>query len=169
LANVNRYIGGKRDSLLITVNASVTVQIGDLMFLDKIDNLRNNGSSTADSTAYPIEHLRISGASLEANKVALKSYFLGVAMDDKDGISNGADLNIPIATSGIFEYDLKPGRTVEIGEYFAASGTTVSSNMFNQKVMKTSDETKAIGYFSERKLHANTAEGFIRTSIGNKI
>ena len=140
------------------------------MFLDNADNLRNDGSSTADYSAYPIEHFRISGSSLELNKQNLKNYFLGVAMDDKDGISGGQDINLTVATAGKFEYDLKPGRTVDIGDMFSASGTTSASNLLNQKIMLTEDSNKAIGYFAENKTHAITAEVFLKTGvIGNSI
>ena len=169
MANVNRYIEGEKKEVLVLVQSSVTVEVGDLMFLDKVNNLRNNGSSTADYTAYPIENFRISGASLELNKNSLKDYFLGVAMDDKDGISNGSDMNIPIATTGKFDYDLKPGGTINIGEMFSASGTTSASNLLNQKIMKTSEVTKALGYFAESKIHAQSIEVFLNTFMGNTI
>ena len=170
MSGKNRYIrGSKKETVLILVKTGVTVDVGDLMFLDNADNLRNDGSSTADYTAYPIEHFRTSGASLEQNKTSLKDYFLGVALDDKDGISNGTDKNIPIAITGKFEYDLKPGRTVYNGDLFCAAGTTIASDLINQKIMKTSDESKALGYFRESKVHANVAEVFIRTALGNKI
>lgn len=169
MASTNRYVSGKRLTELVSVKGGVTVETGDLMFLDNSDNLRSNGSSSANYFAYPVEYLRTSGASLEANKEALKDHFLGVALDDKDGVENYPDLNIPIATTGIYEFDLKPGRTVNNGDLFAAAGTTTASNLINQKIMKTSDSDKALGYFAERKIHATKAKVFIRTAFGNKI
>lgn len=170
MANVNRYISGERDEILVLVNSSVTVEVGDLMFLDKANNLRNDGSSNADFTAYPVEYFRTSGASVELNKQTLKTYFLGVALDDKDGISNGEDVNLTVATAGKFEYDLKPGRSVDVGNMFSASGTTSASNLINQKIMKTSDTNKALGFFAESKTHANSAEVLIKSSVfGNTI
>ena len=167
--NRYRYYKDKTNAVLISVNGAVTVQVGDMMFLDSEDNLRNDGSSTADNTAYPFEYFRISGASLELNRIAVKNYFLGIAMEDKDGEENGPSINIPIYTSGQYDLDLKPGRSVDVGDMFCASGTTSASNLFNQKVMITSEVSKALGYFTEKKINANNAYGFIRTSIGNKI
>src|SRR3990167_10540983 len=136
------------------------------MFLDNSDNLRNDGSSTANNCAYPISYLRISGSSLELNKAQAKSRFLGVAMDDKDGVSGGADQKLSIATSGQFTYDLKPAKTVHVGNYFGPSGTTSASDMFNQKIAQTTNSDVAMGYFSENKTHAAEAIVTIRTAFG---
>ncbi len=125
MANVQRYIEGSRNTLLINVLSAVTVQTGDLMFIDKINNLRVNGSSTANNYGYPAEYLRTSGSSLEINKETFKTYFLGVALDYKDGIEGGVDLNIPVATSGKFNFDLKPARSIFTGDMFGVSGTSI--------------------------------------------
>ena len=169
--NVNRWVEGRRDQILIIVVSGVTVEIGDLMFLDNSDDLRNNGSSTKDNYAYPFSYLRISGASLALNKKQIKDRFLGVAMNDKDGVSGGANMNIPVATNGKFNFDLKPANTVKIGNYFGPSGTTTGSDILNQKVAKVSDSDLALGYFAEYKVHANSADAWIRTafSSGGKI
>ena len=169
MANVNRYVGGSKSVVPINVLSAVTVELGDLMFIDNADNLRNNGSSTASQNGYPIEYLRISGSSLELNKAALKSCFIGVAMDDKDGISGGADLNISVAVSGIFNFDLKPAKSVKVVQMFGASGTTAASDLFNQKIMKTDDSDMALGYFTETKNHAQDANVFIRTIFNGVI
>jgi len=66
---------------------------------------------------------------------------------------------------------MKPGKTVKTGQMFGASGTTTASDLFNQKVMKVSDTSLAIGYFAEAKVHALTADVIITTAFGqpNKI
>ncbi len=166
MANVNRHIAGDPKCIGVNVLSAVTVELGDLMFLDNTDDLRNDGSSTANNNAYPFEYFRISGASLELNKGAVKSRFLGVAMDDKDGIGGGIDRNMSIAISGQFEFDLKPAKTVNIDDYFGASGTTSASDLFNQKVMKSSDSDNALGYFQERKVHAQKAWVWIKPAFG---
>ena len=165
-SSVDRRVEGPFSSLLINVSGGVTVCTGDLMFIDDADNLRNNGSSISSSNGYPISYLR-SGTSIEQNKDALKERFLGVAIDDKDGVSNGGDSNIPVLTGGKFSFPLKPAKTVNAGDYFGPSGTTTDSDMFDQKVMKTSFVTRALGYFAERKVHALTAEVFLRTKTGS--
>jgi len=165
MANVNRWVEGRRSQILITVASGVTVEIGDLMFLDNSNNLRNDGSSTLDNYAYPISYLRISGASLSLNKAEVKGRFLGVAMDDKDGVVGASNIKIPIATTGKFNLDLKPANTVKIANYFGPSGTTTGSDMLNQKVAKTSDSDLALGYFAVYKVHANLADAWIRTAF----
>lgn len=170
MASVNRHIEGDTNVVLVEVLSGVTVETGDLMFLDNSDDLRNNGSSTTNNYVYPLEYLRISGSSLALNKVQVKGRFLGVAMDDKDGISNATNLKIPIATSGKFKFDLKPPKTIKVGDMFAPSGTSSASDMYNQKIAKTTDSTNALGYFAEYKTHAIVAEVFIKTAFGaNKL
>jgi len=166
MASVNRHIEGDANVILVEVLSGVTVETGDLMFLDNSDDLRNDGSSIANNYGYPLKYLRISGSSLELNKVQVKSRFLGVSMDDKDGIDNANNLKIPIATSGKFKFDMKPSKTVKVGDMFAPSGTTSASDMYNQKIAKTTDSTKALGYFAECKTHATTVEVFIKPAFG---
>ncbi len=166
MANVNRYDSGEKQTIYATIASGVTVEMGDLMFLDNSNNLRANGSSTANNYAYPLKYLRISGSSLQLNKEATKARFLGVAMDDVDGIVNETQ-KITIATTGVFSFDLKPPKTVAIGDYFGPSGTTGASDMFNQKGMKTTDIDIAIGRITERKIHALSAKIFIRTAFSS--
>jgi hypothetical protein len=164
--NVDRRIQGKFNPVLIEVNSGVTVEQGDLMFLDSADDLRNDGSSTATNYAYPFEYFRISGSSVTLNKAGVKNYFLGIAMDDVDGINNNIINKITVGTDGKWGLHLKPGKTVSILNMFGASGTTAASNLLNQKVMKVTETTYALGYFSEKKVHALNAEGFIKTAFG---
>jgi len=168
MADVSRYDSGALNRVLITVASGVTVDKGDLMFLDNADNLRSDGSSTASNYAYPFEYLRISGSSLELNKIAVKSKFLGVALDGCDGDDNGAK-NLVIGISGIFVFDLKPPKTVKVGDMFGASGTTIESDLLNQKVAVTTSTTKALGRFTEYKIHAQSAKVQINTIYSNQI
>ena len=168
MANVNRYVEGYKEVVLVNVPSGVTVEIGDIMFLDNADNLRNNGSSSASNMAYPISYLRISGASLELNKAEVKERFLGIALDDKyyEDIPAG-NYKLSIATGGKFNFELKPGGSVDNGSYFGPSGTTTGSDMFNQKVAKTTNSALALGYFAEYKVNANSADLWIRTAFGS--
>ena len=165
MANVQRYVDGRRLIVPINVLSAVTVELGDLMFQDDEDDLRNDGDSTANNYGYPIEYFRISGSSVELNRRELKDHFIGVAMDDKDGIDDGSDRNISVATSGKFNFDLKPGKTVRLSQMFEASGTTAASNMLNQKIAQTTNVDSALGYFAESKSHARSADVFIRTKF----
>jgi hypothetical protein len=164
--NVNRWIEGNPEVILVTADSGVTVELGDLMFLDSSDGLRNNGASTATNFTYPISYLRGSGSSLELNKALAKAYFLGIAMSDKDGISDGADSNVSVGTGGKYRLSLKPGHNVRANYMFGASGTTTGSDLYNQYVMYTTEVSKALGYFAEHKDSALTAEAVIRTAFG---
>jgi len=150
-------------TVLIAVPSAVTVEMGDLMFIDNADDLRNNGSSTATNKGWPFEHLRVSGSSLELNKQSACTQFLGVALDDKDGIDGGADQNITVAVKGKFNFDLKPPRSVKIYQQFGASGTTTASDLFNQKIAVMDDSNYILGRFAESKTYAQNADVFIQT------
>lgn len=166
MANVNRWIEGERNTVLVGVVSGVTVEMGDLMFLDDADSLRDTGTSTVNYLAYPIAYLRGSGVSLITSKENLKSHFLGVAVSDKDSITGGTEVLVSVAKSGKFKFGLKPNKTVHIGEMFSAAGTTVDSIMFNQLIAKTTNSTMALGYITQRKLHAQSVEVFIRSAYG---
>uniref|UniRef100_A0A6M3LIL5 Uncharacterized protein n=1 Tax=viral metagenome TaxID=1070528 RepID=A0A6M3LIL5_9ZZZZ len=169
MANVQRYVEGVIRRISVIVPSAVTVEIGDLMFINNTDDLRYDGSSTADNYAYPLEYLRASGASLELNKREAKSRFIGVATDCKNGIDNDSnERKISIAISGKFNFDLKPAKTVYPGNRVAPSGTSSASNMFNQKVAKTSDGSITIGTFAEHKVHALNAELEIRSFLDSR-
>jgi len=168
MANVQRWDHGAKHVIHVTVKSGTTVETGDLMFLDDTDGLREEGASTADFSAYPMEHLRPS-ATLSTNKGYLETRFLGVALTDKDGGTNKPQEAMAIATGGIFEFDLKPARTVKVGYYAGPSGTTSGSNMFNQKMMVEAEANKAhcYGYFVEYKTHAQSALVEIKTQHGD--
>jgi len=140
-----------------------------LMFLDNNDNLRDNGSSTKDNYAYPFSYLRISGASLELNKSEVKERFLGVSLEDKyyEDIPTG-EFKISVATTGKFNFDLKPGASISNGDYFGPSGTTTGSDMFNQKIAKSTNSLLSLGYFAEYKINANSADVWIRTAFSGE-
>ena len=169
MANVNRWVEGYKNVVLINVASGVTVEIGDLMFLDNSNNLRNNGSSTKDNYAYPLSYLRTSGASLELNKLEVKEGFLGISLEDKyyEDIPTG-EFKISVATTGKFNFDLKPGASVYNGDYFSASGTTTASDMFNQKIAKSTNLVNTLGYFAEYKVNANSADVWIRTAFSGE-
>lgn len=169
MANVQRHSRNRTNpetgTILVTVLAGVTVELGDLIFQNSESNLLYDGSSSADYFAYPFEYFRKSGSSLTLNKDGVTDYFLGIAMDDVDGENTGVNKKITVATEGEFEVDLKPAKTVSVGDLFGASGTTSASNLLNQKVMKVTDDSFSLGRFVERKTHALSALVFIETIL----
>lgn len=167
MASNNRYIEGERNVIPMSVQGGVTVELGDLMFIENTTNLRNDGSSTATLYAFPFEYFRTSGASLTVNRQTIKSYFVGVAMDDKDGRSESSSVMITIGTMGKYKFPLKPARSVYPGDMFGASGSTSGSDLYNQKIRRVTDSDFSLGTFAERKIHAKEAEVFINTIFGN--
>ena len=165
MANTQRLVADKTwkpKTILLGFTSGVTVELGDLIFLDDADDLRNNGSSTATNLGYPFEYFRLSGASLALNKIGVKDYFIGIAMDDKDGISGGTNKNLTVGTDGKFYMGLKPNKTVRVNNMYGASGTTAASNLKNQLIMKVTETTTALGYFLESKSYAQSAKISIR-------
>ncbi len=171
MPDVWRLIEGDSKAVSIVSPSSVTVCIGDFMFINDTDDLLANGDSVLDNLGYPISYLRVSGGSLELNKRQVKQRFLGVALDYKDGVGvSGHTKLIAVGTDGKYDLDLRPAKTVKLTDFFGPSGTSSGSNMFNQKVMQleSGNTESAFGYFVERKQSARTAEGFIY-SIFNPI
>lgn len=169
MSSANRYVNGEKGTVLVPVQGGVTVELGDLMFIDNDINLRNDGSSTATLYAFPLEYFRTTGASLTVNQQSVKSHFIGVALDDKDGQTGSPFVNIPVATKGEFEFPLKPARSVINGSYFGASGSTSGSDLYNQKIKKVTDSNFSLGIFSELKTHAKSARVFIHTILGSSV
>ena len=160
-----KYVEGSLNTIMPLVDGGVTVVEGDLMFLDNTDNIRTNGNSTASYKAYPLEYLR-TGTSVELSKAEVKSRFLGIALENKDGRTGYNSMNVSVATGGKFILDLKPPRTVYPGDFVSPSGTTINSDLLNQKVTKTTNSSIAIGTVAEHKIHAINAEIRIRTAFG---
>ena len=165
MGNVYRHIKYDPQADLVDIASGVTVEMGDLMFLDSADDLRNDGNSSANYCAYPFEYFRLTGSSLTLNKAGVQDYFYGIAIDDVDGVG-GVSRKISIASGGKWEVDLKPGKTVSPSNMFGAAGTTTASDLYNQKVLKTSETGFALGYFVEKKVHALKAEVVLRTAFG---
>lgn len=169
MSGINRHKDGVIGEVLVPIQGGVTVELGDLMFIDDDANLRNNGSSTATLYAFPFEYFRTSGASLVSNQQGVKDHFIGVAMDDHDGRSGSPSLNLSVATKGKFSYPLKPARTVAVGDMFGVSGSTSGSDLINQKIKRITDSDFKLGTFAESKVYAREAEVFIHTILNRGL
>ena len=164
-----KYIGNEKYPTLVNVQGGVTVEVGDFLFLDSSINLRNNGDSTASMYAYPIEYFRPATA-IDEKRVQVVNYFIGVAISDKYGQTGANNKNVTVATEGVFEFPLKPGRTIYPGDYASAAGTTAASDLFNQYVRRTTDVSYALGVFVERKISAARAYVSINSILNpNKL
>ena len=123
------------------VNGNIEIDKGDLVILDKIDDLRNQGSSTASWKLFPFSKVSGSTISLASNRTLAKTNFFGVAAWHSD---SGVTENIAVYTSGFFKYPLKNSRSIKTGGFFipAGSGTT----LYSQKIaFVNSGSTDRIG------------------------
>jgi len=174
VADVNRYWQDFSEQseteatnrILVRVQGGTTVEMGDFIFFDDTDGLRLNGTSTKTNTGFPVSYLRPS-ATLETNKGYIEGRFLGVAMEGRDGQSNGVTVNLSVATKGIFKYPLRPARNVFPGYYAGPSGTTTGSDISSQAVQIATTAAHSYGYFAERKVHALEALVYIKTMLGD--
>lgn len=127
------------DIVTAPYDGSIAVEVGDLMYYDTND--AKPAASQAD------------GGSEAANQAAFAPRFLGVSCERKLATAPAGDIDV--AVDAIREMPCA-SETYEIGDMVtvdeAASGTALE----NQKLVKTDDVTKAIGYAIQRYASATT-------------
>lgn len=127
------------DIVTAAYDGSIAVEIGDLMFLDTDDAKPAASQADAGSEA--------------ANQAAFVPKFLGISCERK--LATAAAGDIDVAVDAVREMPCA-SETYEIGDMVtvdeAASGTALE----NQKLVKTTDVTKAIGYAIQRYASATT-------------
>jgi len=156
---VIRY-GNTYNTAVVKVRGNVEVEEGDLMFLDRVDGLRDKGTSTADWYAYPFEKLSCSTGTLAANRTLAKENFVGVAAGYSE---SGVTEDLAVYADGIFRYPLKHSHHTKVGYYVvpAGSGTT----LYNQKVEVKSDDSDFIGIVCDSGEFRSTVDVRISTLI----
>lgn len=127
---------GKGEQVEVEVRGNVQVDKGDLMFLDRIDGLRGDGSSTADHRAYPFSKLAGVTGTLAGNRYLARRFFVGVAGWHSD---SGVTEKISIYTTGLFRYPLKHSKHVRAGSYVIPAGSV--TRLYDQKVATTTSAT----------------------------
>lgn len=153
---------------LITVEADVLgsteVEKGDLLFLDKVDGLRDRGTSTASWTLFPLSAVSSVTNTLEANRTLAKTYFYGVAAWHSD---SGVTEKLAVHCSGLFRYPLKNSRKVR--PFYrvqpAGSGTT----LYAQKVQVATSGSDYIGAAAEYADFASDVEFVLSTEFARYI
>jgi hypothetical protein len=127
------------DIVTAAYDGSIAVEVGDLMFYDTDDAKPAASQADAGSEA--------------ANQAAFAPKFLGVSCERK--LSTAPTDDIDVAVDAIREMPCA-SEAYEIGDMVtvdeAASGTALE----NQKLVKTTDVTKAIGYAVKRYASATT-------------
>lgn len=121
-------------------DGSILVNKYDLMYHDTDDV--KPASSQAD------------GGTEEANQASFAPIFAGVSNDYRSA-SDGAVSEFPVLTDVLMEIDCTSA-TFEVGDKVTVVEASSGTALENQKVVKTSDETLAIGYAIKRYGSATT-------------
>ena len=135
------------------VHGNITINKGDLIFLDQVDGLRGRGTSIADNYVYPFEKVSGTTLSLSSNRSLAHQNFLGVAAHwSRSGVTEPLAVNI----KGLFKYPLKNARKARVGYYVTPSGSGVT--LHNQYISTSSSSTNAIGICATHADFASAVE-----------
>ena len=153
----------------VEVRNSTSVEKGDLVFLDRVDGLRNNGESTANNSVYPFRLIGGATKTLISNQKLAADNFLGVALSGSEGVvlisDSGTTENIAIATTGYFKYPLRSPKTYKVGEVIMPTGSGTS--LYSQKVILwESGSTYPLGYTRRDRTRGASVIFLLRTIIG---
>ena len=100
------YKNGDKKQILCTVDGTVAISKGDLLYL-------------SGGIAYPFSNLSDSGSKLQNQRAAL-SVFLGIAGRAK--AADGTTTNLPVFTGGVFEF-AATSATYNVGDLVGPQGT----------------------------------------------
>lgn len=138
MADTMRWRYGETNPVVIPVDETTIIEIGDLVYLDT-DDARPAGKQTDQET-------------LAANQELLHDKFAGVAMQrSRDGDTDP----IRVATTGVFEFDCGSA-TFEVGALVGAVETSGGDALENQKVVGVATANLAIGRCAKRVSPAST-------------
>jgi hypothetical protein len=126
-------------------DGSILVTAGDFMFLDTDDV--KPFSSMADQLTLALNQAR--GSRL----------FMGIARDHRAAADTGAVAKFPVVTDAKVEYPCSSA-TFEIGDMVAPVEDAGGTYLENQKVVKTTDPSLAIGVVTKRYAAATTTVEF---------
>ena len=139
MANVMRWRYGETSPVMLSVQSSTVIQIGDLVYLSGDNALP--AASQADQ------------GSKAANQQLFHNNFAGVAMQQS---ANGLTTPIRVATTGVFAYDCASA-TFEVGNLIGAESGTGGTGLSSQEVVAVSAENLAIGRCAKRVTPASTS------------
>ena len=144
------------------VHGNIEISKGDLVFLDRVNGLRERGISIADNYIYPFNKISGTTLTLASNKNLASENFLGVSSWHSD---SGVTEKLSVEIVGLFSYPLKLSKTLKIGYDIipVGSGTT----LYNQKVGVESDSSYAIGKVAISGKFKSSVEMFIQSKVLN--
>lgn len=140
MAHKMRWRYGETNPVIAVADASLQIDIGDLVYLDTDD--AKPASSQADQNT------------LVANQDLFASKFLGVAMSGHESTDATAG-TVRVATTGVFELDCASA-THEVGDKIGACEIGAGTALEDQKVVKVTNAGLAIGRVAQREASAKT-------------
>jgi hypothetical protein len=138
MSNTMRWRYGETCPVMLPVDASTVIEIGDMLYLDTDD-------------AKP-GALQANQGSKATNQQLFHDNFAGVAMQAS---RNGDTQPIRVATTGVFELDCA-STTLEVGDTMGPETNGGGTQILNQSVVKVVGADKAIGRCAKRLNPAGT-------------
>jgi len=156
---IKRSSWGEGLQVQVPVYGNVEIEMGDLLFLDRVDGLRSRGTSTATWGAFPLSKISGTTLTLASNRTLAATYFLGVAAWHSD---SGVTEELSVHIDGLFNYPLKGARHVKPLYRVIPCGSGVT--LYNQKVAVDNSSGDYIGTVAEYGTFKSSVE-FVVTSI----
>jgi hypothetical protein len=138
VANTMRWRYGDTSPVMLPVDATTVIEIGDLVYLETDDARPASAQADAGTEA--------------ANQEAFHDKFAGVAMQAS---RNGDTQPIRVATSGVFEFDCLSA-TFEVGKLVGADENGGGTALEKQIVAPVATANLAIGRCAKRVSPAAT-------------
>jgi len=132
VANTMRWRYGDTQPVMLPVDATTVVEIGDLIYLETDD--ARPASSQADQLTEA------------ANQELFHDKFAGVAMQAS---RNGDTQPIRVATAGVFEFDCLSA-TFEVGKLIGVDETAAGTALEDQVVAPVATANLAVGRCAKR-------------------
>jgi len=138
MANRMRWRYGDTNPVMLPVDSSTVIEIGDLVYLDTDD--AKPASSQSDQGTE------------SANQETFHDNFVGVAMQQS---RSGDTDDIRIATAGVFEF-ICPSGTFELGDLIGVDEAASGTELEDQQVDSVATENLAVGRCAKRVPSADT-------------
>jgi hypothetical protein len=138
MANTMRWRYGETNPVMLPVDSSTVIEIGDLVYLDTDD--AKPASAQADQGTET------------ANQQLFHDVFAGVAMQASP---SGETQPIRVATTGVFEFDCLSA-ALEVGDLMSSDEHSGGTSLLNQTVAKVTTANAAIGRCAKRVNPAGT-------------
>ncbi|HZZ74192.1 MAG TPA: hypothetical protein VFE24_18295 [Pirellulales bacterium] len=138
MADLMRWRYGETNPVILPVDGSTAIAIGDLLYWSTNQVLPAAASGNHTNEA--------------GNQAYLHAHFAGVAMQRS---RVGDTQPIRVATTGVFEFD-SPSATYEVGDLIGGCNAASGTALENQKVKGVGAVASAIGRCAKRVAAADT-------------